>query len=224
MSFLVFGGCGAVGKAVVEALSVKYSVVSVDFSRSELAARSVILQPQAHWGDQLSEVEKALEGSTFQGIYVAAGGWSGGSILSKDLVANVDRMMSFNLHSAVQASRIAAKTLAPGGLLVLTGAAAALEGTAGMIAYGVSKGATHQLTASMAAHFGEKASVLALLPITIDTPSNRAGMPNADFSTWTPPSFIAATIQQWLDGPRPPTGSLLKIVTQQNQSNLEIVH
>ncbi len=29
-------------------------------------------------------------------------------------------------------------------------------------------------------------TVVGILPVTIDTPSNREGMPNADFSAWTP--------------------------------------
>jgi hypothetical protein len=34
-------------------------------------------------------------------------------------------------------------------------------------------------------------------PSTIDTPANREGMPDADFSTWTPPFRIAA-VMRWL--------------------------
>ena len=54
-----------------------------------------------------------------------------------------------------------------GGLLLLTGAQAALQGTAGMIGYGMSKAAVHQLVSSLgAADSGLPAntSVLAILP------------------------------------------------------------
>jgi hypothetical protein len=48
--------------------------------------------------------------------------------------------------------------------------------------------------------------------LTIDTPANRASMPGADFSKWTPPAAIAATIL-WLVSPENSTvtGSLLPV-------------
>ncbi len=48
------------------------------------------------------------------------------------------------------AAHLAATTLAPNGLLVLTGSQAGLAGTSGMLAYGMAKAATHQLVKSMA--------------------------------------------------------------------------
>jgi NAD(P)-dependent dehydrogenase (short-subunit alcohol dehydrogenase family) len=39
--------------------------------------------------------------------------------------------------------------------------------------------------------------VNAVLPTTIDTPANRAAMPDADFSKWTRPEAIAAAVA-WL--------------------------
>ena len=42
--------------------------------------------------------------------------------------------------------------------------------------------------------------VNAVLPTTIDTPANRAAMPDADFSAWTPPARIADVLV-WLAGP-----------------------
>jgi len=38
-----------------------------------------------------------------------------------------------------------------------------------------------------------------VLPLTIDTASNRAAMPDEDFSQWTPPADIAVKILQWQD-------------------------
>lgn len=104
---------------------------------------------------------------------------------------------------------------------MLTGAAAAVEGTSGMIAYGITKAATHQLVDSMAQQFKKEATCLAILPVTIDTPSNRAGMPQADTSTWTNPDFISQTIVDWAKGERPASGSLLKVITEAGKSRLE---
>jgi hypothetical protein len=35
---------------------------------------------------------------------------------------------------------------------------------------------------------------------TIDTPANRGAMPDADHSSWTPPSDIAARLSAWAQG------------------------
>jgi hypothetical protein len=67
------------------------------------------------------EIRKS--GFLFLIIFPCAGGWSGFSIEanSADLVASVDKMISFNLHSAIQTAKLASLFLAKGGLLVLTG-------------------------------------------------------------------------------------------------------
>ena len=65
--------------------------------------------------------------------------------------SHVEKMISFNVRSAIAASFIASHTLKPGGLLVLTGANGAYNSpTPIMIAYGISKAATHQLVSSLA--------------------------------------------------------------------------
>ena len=43
----------------------------------------------------------------------------------------------------------------------------------------------------------ENVRVHAVVPTTIDTPANRTGMPDADFSTWSRPSEIAKVVA-WL--------------------------
>lgn len=67
-------------------------------------------------------------------------------------------------------------------------------GTPGMIGYGMAKAAVHQLVKSLAATDGglpANSTVLAILPVTLDTPMNRKWMPKADHSKWTPMEFIA---------------------------------
>ena len=95
-----------------------------------------------------------------------------------------------------------------------------------MIAYGVTKAATHHLIKSLVEDFGKQGrTVLGLLPVTLDTPSNRSSMPSADFSSWTPLSFVAKQVLELaVSVERPPSGSLHKIVTEKNVSRLERVH
>lgn len=63
-----------------------------------------------------------------------------------------------------------------------------------MIGYGMAKAAVHQLCKSLAAEGGglpKDSTVLAILPVTLDTPMNRKWMPKADHSTWTPLEYIS---------------------------------
>ena len=51
--------------------------------------------------------------------------------------------------------------------------------------------------------------------ITLDTPVNRKGMPNADFSQWTPLQYLADVIVGWGSGQDRPASSpaLLEVKT-----------
>ena len=77
------------------------------------------------------------------------GGWAGGSANSPDFIKNADLMWKQSVWSSTISSALAAKHLKAGGCLVLPGAQPALNGTAGMMGYGMAKAAVHQLTKSM---------------------------------------------------------------------------
>jgi NAD(P)-dependent dehydrogenase (short-subunit alcohol dehydrogenase family) len=84
---------------------------------------------------------------------------------------------------------------AGGGAIVAIGAGAALRAPSGMAAYAASKAAVLRLVESTADETKrEKIRVNAVLPGTIDTPQNRAAMPDADPSHWTTPREVAETI------------------------------
>ena len=118
--------------------------------------------------------------------------------------------------TAFLAGREAARQMKPGargGRIVHVGSRAALEPPAQKIAYAAAKAAVAAMTRSMAAEL-RPAGILvnAVLPDTIDTAANRAAMPGADFSRWTPPAAIADTIA-WLASPAnvTVTGALIPV-------------
>ena len=76
------------------------------------------------------------------------GGWAGGTSGSEDMVKNADLMWKQSVWSSAITARLAHKFLATGGLVVLPGAepAQSVDGTPGMIGYGMAKAAVHQLT------------------------------------------------------------------------------
>lgn len=66
-----------------------------------------------------------------------------------------------------------------GSSIVNIGAAGALSAGAGMAAYAASKSAVHRMTESLAAELADyDCTVNAILPTIIDTPANRAAMPD----------------------------------------------
>ena len=84
---------------------------------------------------------------------------------------------------------------------------------AGVSAYAMSKAAVSTLTATLAEELrGEGILVNAIAPGIIDTPANRAAMPDADRRNWTSPEAVARTIA-FLLSPRsaPVTGALVPV-------------
>ena len=83
-----------------------------------------------------------------------------------------------------------------GGKIVSVAARAAIAGKAHMAPYVVSKSAVIRLTESMSAELkNHNINVNCILPGTIDTPRNRAEMPDSDYSKWVAPEAIADVIQ-----------------------------
>src|SRR5215831_15272066 len=78
------------------------------------------------------------------------------------------------------------------GRIVNVGAASAHKGAANMAAYCAAKSAVIRITESMAAELRDKnVNVNCVLPTTIDTPENRAAMPDADPARWVAPADLA---------------------------------
>ena len=82
-----------------------------------------------------------------------------------------------------------------GGRIVNVGARPAVVPTGGMIAYSTSKAAVASITQSLAEEVKPDGILVnAVLPSTMDTPANRAAMPDADFSAWPKVEEVAEAI------------------------------
>jgi NAD(P)-dependent dehydrogenase (short-subunit alcohol dehydrogenase family) len=113
---------------------------------------------------------------------------------SADSWAGLYRM---NVLTTANASRAALPHLrkSRAGRIVNIGANGAIKAGMGMGAYAASKAGVHRLTESLAEEVkGDGITVNAVLPSIIDTPTNRADMPNADPSQWVAPDDLAAVI------------------------------
>ena len=99
------------------------------------------------------------------------------------------------------------------GRIIHTAARAALAGTANHSAYNASKSVVVRLVESMAAEYKQRGiTVNCVLPGTIDTPQNRADMPDADTSRWVTPEAIADVFLFLAsDGARAITGAAVPV-------------
>jgi NAD(P)-dependent dehydrogenase (short-subunit alcohol dehydrogenase family) len=124
------------------------------------------------------------------------------------------QMHRTNLLTAVNATRAALPLLNSNGRIISIGANGALKAGAGMAPYAASKAGVAKLTEALAAEVKDRnITVNAILPSIIDTPANRADMPNADFSHWVQPAQIADLIVFLLsDRASAITGALIPIV------------
>jgi NAD(P)-dependent dehydrogenase (short-subunit alcohol dehydrogenase family) len=106
-------------------------------------------------------------------------------------------MFEINVHSLLNVVRtVVPAMLAQGhGKIVNIGAMGGVAGRPNMGAYSAAKSAVIRITESMAAELRDGGiNVNCVLPSLIDTPPNRADMPNADFSRWVAPEALADVI------------------------------
>src|SRR5271166_4836462 len=130
------------------------------------------------------------------------GGFAGGQSIAETDDATFQRMLDLNLNSVFHILRATIPPLRQtgNGRIIAIGSRAALEPGAGVGAYSASKAALVSLIRTVALEnkdAGLTANVI--LPGTMDTPSNRKSIPNADFSKWVRPSTVASLIT-WLAG------------------------
>ena len=107
-----------------------------------------------------------------------------------------DLMFKLNVATLRNATRAAVPAITKArGAIVNVGALGALSGAADMSAYCSAKSTVMRLTESLSEELkGDGVNVNAVLPSIIDTPPNREGMPDADFSAWVTPEKLAEVI------------------------------
>jgi NAD(P)-dependent dehydrogenase (short-subunit alcohol dehydrogenase family) len=126
-----------------------------------------------------------------------AGGFAMGPSVHETTAEQWDHMTRMNVNT----TRNMINAVVPGmltrgrGSIVNVGALSAREGQANMGAYCVAKSTVMRLTESLSKELRNQGiNVNAVLPSIIDTPTNRADMPDADFSRWVTPADLAAVM------------------------------
>jgi len=213
-SVLVTGGTGALGTAVVQAFADAGADVTVswvsererDALRSILgaAARVRLVRADVTDPDGVAALCAAASKSTgrLDALIHLVGGFAFAP-LGETEPATWQKMLGLNATSAFLCAREAVKRMRPqrrGRIVTVAAVPAVNRGAADMSAYAASKAAVLNLTQSLAKELvGDGITVNAIVPTTIDTPANRASMPDADTSTWLVPDAIARVVM-WLAG------------------------
>lgn len=206
-SVVVTGAFGNLGMAVARSFRAQGAAVALlGRSRAPAQVAAEFSAPHCVLGGvdltQTASATTAMETirATLGAIDVlvnVAGGFRWQTLEQGD-VEGWDAMFALNLKTAVVSTKAALPQLleSPAGRIINVGAgAAARPAAAGMGAYAASKAGVHKLTESLAQELKDRGiTVNAVLPGTIDTPRNRADMPDADFSRWVQPEAIAAAI------------------------------
>ena len=206
-SVVVTGAFGNLGIAVARTFSEQGALVALlghtsppatiaaEFPAPHCLLGGVDLTSVASTGMAMESVHTTLGGIDV--LVNVAGGFRWQTLEQGD-VDGWDAMFASNLKTAVVSSKMALPHLleSPAGRIINVGAGVATRPAgAGMGAYTASKAGVHKLTESLAAELKDHGiTVNAVLPGTIDTPQNRADMPEADFSRWVQPAAIAAVI------------------------------
>jgi NAD(P)-dependent dehydrogenase (short-subunit alcohol dehydrogenase family) len=210
---VVTGGTGALGRAVIAALRAANAVCHVpNLIAAELDGFPFATDAGVH---VVRDIDVADEGAVRR-FYAAlpplwasvhlAGGFAMapiGELSATDFTAQF-RMNALSCFlcsaaavAAFRARKVSDQGGAQGGRIVNVSARPAIEPRlgAGMIAYTASKSAVAALTQALAQELtDEQIWVNAVAPSILDTPANRAAMPQADYSRWVSPADLAGVI------------------------------
>ncbi len=203
---MVTGAGGNIGQVVARKFAAAGAkVVLVGRSESELLAVAKELGGMVGVADvtdptSLDALVKKVEESygTIDVLAHTVGGYGAGTPVHESGLDIWDKMMNLNAKSVYVSCGRVAKHMVDHeikGRIIAILAKNAYKGTNNHSAYSASKAAAQRVLESMAAELGKFGiTVNGIVPSTIDTPQNRAGSPNADYSKWVQPEEIADAI------------------------------
>jgi NAD(P)-dependent dehydrogenase (short-subunit alcohol dehydrogenase family) len=143
------------------------------------------------------------------------GGFAAGGKIHETPVDGFESMLRLNLRPTylVTAAALPHLVAAGGGAIVCVSSRAAHRPFPGAAGYVTAKAAVLAFAGAVAVEYGgDGVRCNTVLPGMIDTPGNRAAMPDADRSGWVPPAEIARVIYFLAgDGSAPTTGAAIPV-------------
>jgi NAD(P)-dependent dehydrogenase (short-subunit alcohol dehydrogenase family) len=205
---IVTGAAGNLGSVVARVLALKGAqVVCVDRSEGHFGAIAEGLDPDrlmmiggCDLGNKTA-VDQIVADAVARfgrvtGLVNTVGGFATGKV-TEEALAQWDLMMLLNAKIALitSAAVLPALIAAGHGRIVHIAAQPGIKAAAGQAAYAASKAAVIRVVETIAAeHRSHRITANCVLPGTIDTPINRASMPNAKPDIWIAPQSIAELI------------------------------
>jgi NAD(P)-dependent dehydrogenase (short-subunit alcohol dehydrogenase family) len=199
---LVAGGTGALGAAVVkELVGAGYPVGAtwlVEQERERLEGVEGVELIKADLFDPAQAAGAVAAVRDLGAVVNLVGGYAEAGRIHETDPEEYERLMRLNLRPNVLLARAAVPRWlrGGGGSFVAVSARPALRPFVGSSPYIVSKAAVLSFVQTLDVeyrHDGVRAN--AILPSVIDTPANRAGQPDADYSKWVAPEDIAKVIR-----------------------------
>lgn len=201
--FVVTGGSGELGKAVIETLSeagAKVLAPRRSASKSQPAGEQTENHLTLDAGDENSikrvfEAVRANEGRV-DGLVNLVGGYQAGDPVASLPLEVFEQQIDLNLKSAFLLTKHAVQAMREsGGKIVHVASRAAVDKGANSFPYSVSKlGVLRLVEATAAETHDQNININAVLPSIIDTAVNREAMPKARFDKWPKPRQIAGVI------------------------------
>jgi len=223
-SAIVTGGTGGLGSAVVgRLLSDGWRVVVPWIVESELErvperdglelVRADLFDPDA--AEAVVTLAAGASDAPLRGVVNLVGGFAMGGRVHETPIEEFEKQFRLNLRPTYLVTGAALPLLleAGGGSIVCVGTRAAVQPFSGAAGYISSKAAVIAFAQAVAAEYkNDGIRCNAILPSVIDTPANRASMPNADHDRWVKPAEIAGVVAHLLsDGSRPVSGAALPV-------------
>jgi NAD(P)-dependent dehydrogenase (short-subunit alcohol dehydrogenase family) len=214
---IVTGGTGGLGAAVVKRLlDDGWRVVVPWVAERELdrvQRREGLELTQADLFDHeavAAVVSLAANGSgaPLRGLVNLVGGFAAGGRVHETPIEEFEKQFRFNLRPTYLMTQAAVPHMleSGGGSIVCVGTRAAVQPFPGAAGYIASKAAVIAFSQAVAVEYrNDGIRCNTILPSVIDTPANRASMPNADHDRWVKPVEIAGVIAHLLSRDSTPT-------------------
>lgn len=199
---MVVGASGALGGAVTAAFAAAGAAVT-GLDRQEPAEDRRHPEAQYRAVDVLDEdsVGAAFdEGPPPWAVVNLVGGYAGFRPIADLDLGELTTQLTLNLHTAALITKHALRVMRAG-RVVHTASRAGVRTQGQGFPYSVSKaGVLHLVSMAAAETHGTGLTVNAVVPSIMDTPANRAAMPDADHAKW-PTVEQVARVYVWLASP-----------------------
>ena len=221
---IVTGGTGGLGSAVVTQLLddgwrvVVPWIVERELERIDEREGLKLVRADLFDADAVADVVAVAARSPeapLRGVVNLVGGFAAGGRVHDTPIDEFEKQFTLNLRPTYLVTQAALPHMVQSGAgsIVCVGTRAALRPFSGAAGYISSKAAVIAFAQAVAVEYrddGIRCNVI--LPSVIDTPANRASMPNAEHGRWVKPSEIATVVAHLLtDEALPTSGAAIPV-------------